>query len=52
MTLVCEDANSKFFDVVTDFDEHVSNSLVQILTLKTVQDISRVRFGQDFEVEA
>ena len=31
---------------------NVDNSLVEVLTLKTVQDISRVRFGQDFEVEA
>ena len=43
VTLACKDANSKLVDVVTvaDFDdeEHVGNSLVGILTLKTVQDI-------------
>ena len=37
MTISCEDANSKFVDVVTvaDFDdeERVSNSLVEILKL-------------------
>ena len=49
MTLSCEDANSKFVDVVTvaDFDdeERVGDILVEILTLK----ISRLRFGQYFE---
>ena len=38
MTLACEDANSKLVDVVTvadvDGEEHVGNSLVDILTLK------------------
>ena len=49
MTISCEDANSKFVDVVTvaDFDdeERVGDILVEILTLK----ISRLRFGQYFE---
>ena len=45
MTLACKDANSKLVDVVVvtvadvDDEEHVGNSLVEILTLKTVQDI-------------
>ena len=43
MTLGSEDGNSKLVDVVTvaDFDdeEHVCNSLVEILMLKSVQDI-------------
>ena len=46
MTLACEDANSKLVDIVTvadvDDEDHVGNSLLQILEL---------RFGQDFEVE-
>ena len=43
MTLACEDANSKLVDVVpvADFndEERIGNSLVEILTLKIVQDI-------------
>ena len=43
MTLACEDANSKLVDVVTvadvEYEERVGNSLVEILTLKIVQDI-------------
>ena len=46
MTLACEDANSKLFEVVTvddvDAEERVDNSLVEILKLM---------FGQDFEAE-
>ena len=42
-TLACEDANSKLVDVVTvadvEYEERVGNSLVEILTLKIVQDI-------------
>ena len=64
--------NSKLVDVVTvadvDGEERVGNSLVEILTLKIVQDIEaeiwsrfwswgsvdilKPKFGQDFEVEA
>ena len=40
MTLACEDANSKLVDVLTVAVEgRVGNSLVEILTLKIVQDI-------------
>ena len=43
MTLACEYANSKLVDVVivadVDEEERVGNSLVEILTLKIVQDI-------------
>ena len=43
VSLASEDANSKLVDVITvaDFDdeERVGNSLVEILTLKIVQDI-------------
>ena len=43
MTLACEDTYSKFVDVVTvadvEYEERVGNSLVEILTLKIVQDI-------------
>ena len=43
MTLACEDANSKLVDVVTVTyaadEEHVGNCVVDILTLKIVQDI-------------
>ena len=43
MTLACEDAISKLDDIVTvadvDDKERVGNSLVEILTLKIVQDI-------------
>ena len=43
MTLACEDANSKLVDVVTvaevDDEQHIANILVEILTLKIVQDI-------------
>ena len=43
VTLACEDANSKLVDVVpvADFndEERIGNSLVEILTLKIVQDI-------------
>ena len=46
VTLACEDANSKLFDVVTvadvDEEDRVGNSLLQI---------SKLRFSQDFEVE-
>ena len=55
MTQACEDANSKPVDVDTladfDYEESVGNSLEEILMLEIVQDISRLRFGQDFEVE-
>ena len=38
MTLACEDANSKFVEVVTvadfDADDHVGNSLLQIWELR------------------
>ena len=38
MTLACEDANSKLVEVVTvadvDAEDHVSNSLLQILKLR------------------
>ena len=54
MTLSCEDANSKLFDVVTvidvDDEDHVSKSLLQIWKLNFFQTLS-TRFGQDFEVE-
>ena len=50
MCLASEDANSKLVDVITDADfddeEHVSNSLVEILKL-----IFRLQFCQDFEAE-
>ena len=43
MTLASEYANSKLVDVVTvadvEYEERVGNSLVEILTLKIVQDI-------------
>ena len=43
MTLACEYAKSKLVDVVTvadvEYEERVGNSLVEILTLKIVQDI-------------
>ena len=43
MTLACEDANSKLVDVVTvaevDDEQRIANILVEILTLKIVQDI-------------
>ena len=43
MTLACKDSNSKLVELVSvaDFDdeERVGNSLVEILTLKIVQDI-------------
>ena len=43
VTLACKDSNSKLVDLVSvaDFDdeERVGNSLVEILTLKIVQDI-------------
>ena len=43
MTLACEDTYSKLVDVVTvadvEYEERVGNSLVEILTLKIVQDI-------------
>ena len=46
MTLAVEDANSKLLDVVSvvdvDAEEHVDDSLVEILKL---------RFGRDFEPE-
>ena len=42
MTLVFEDANSKLVDIVTvadaDDEGRVGNSLVEVLTLKIVQD--------------
>ena len=40
MTLAWEDANSKLVDIVTVADEEgVGNSMVEVLTLKIVQDI-------------
>ena len=43
MTVAWENANSKLVDAVTfsvvDVEERVGNSLVEILTLKIVQDI-------------
>ena len=46
MTLACEDANSKLVKVVTvddvDAEDHVGNSLLQILVLK-------LNFCSDFE---
>ena len=40
MTLPCENANSKLVSVAdVDDEEFVDNSLVEILTLKIVQDI-------------
>ena len=71
VTLACEDANSKLVDVVpvADFndEERIGNSLVEILTLKIVQDIEaevwsrfwswslvkilRQKFGRDFVVK-
>ena len=45
MTLACEDTNFKLVDTVIlsfcdgDEEERVGNSLVEILTLKIVQDI-------------
>ena len=55
VTQACEDANSKPVDVDTladfDYEESVGNSLEEILMLEIVQDISRLRFGQDFEVD-
>ena len=43
VTLACEDANSKLVDVVTvaevDDEQRIANILVEILTLKIVQDI-------------
>ena len=42
MTLACEDTYSKLVDVIVadlDFEERVGNSLVEILTLKIVQNI-------------
>ena len=40
MTLAWEDANSKLVDIVTVADEEcVGNSLIEVLTLKIVQDI-------------
>ena len=57
MTLVCEDAYSKLFQVVTvadvDSEDHVGNSLLQIWELtfgpktKFFQTLS-TRVGQDF----
>ena len=43
MTLAWEDANSILVDIVTVADEErVGNSLVEVLTLKIVQDIEAV----------
>ena len=40
MTLTCENANSKLVSVAdVDDEEFVGNSLVEILTLKIVQDM-------------
>ena len=43
MTLACEDTYSKLVDVVVvadvDYEDRVGNSLVEILTLKIVQNI-------------
>ena len=54
MILACEDANSKFVEVVTvidvDDENRVSNSLLQIWKLRFVQTFS-TRVGQEFEVE-
>ena len=56
MTLACEDANSKLFDVVTVADDdRIGNNLLQIWKLrfgqKTFVQTLSTRFGQDFEVE-
>ena len=52
MTQTCENANSKLVIVAdVDDEEFVGNSLVETLTLKIVHKISRLRFGEDFEVE-
>ena len=51
MTLACEDANSKLFEVVivadVDDEDRVGNSLLQIWKLNFFQTLS-TRFGQDF----
>ena len=43
VTLACEGAISELVDIVTvadvDYEERVGNSLVEIFTLKIVQDI-------------
>ena len=56
VTLACEDANSKLFDVVTvadvDDEDRVGNSLLQISKLRFGQKAKLLfRFGQDFDVE-
>ena len=66
VTLACEDANSKLVEVVTvadvDSEDHVGNSLLQILKLRFGQSLTfvqtlstrlvkilRLKFRQDFE---
>ena len=56
MTLACEDANSKFVEIVTVADvsdeDRVGNSLLQIWKLRFGNYCSDFEhFGQDFEVE-
>ena len=58
VTLACEDANSKLFDVVTVANEdRVNNNLLQIWKLRFGQKARPLfrplstRFDQDFEVE-
>ena len=66
MTLACEDANSKLFDVVTVANEdRVNNNLLQIWKLRFGQKakllfrlwaqglvkILKLKFRQDFEAE-
>ena len=56
MTLACEDANLKLFDVVTvTDDDRIGSNLLQIWKLrfgqKTFVQTLSTRFGQDFEVE-
>ena len=55
MTLACEDTYSKLVDVVTvadvEYEERVGNSLIEILTLKIVQD-TEARYDRDFKVQS
>ena len=50
MSLACEDGNSKLVEVVTvvdvDSEDHVGNSLLQILKLRFGHE---VKFCSDFE---
>ena len=54
VTLACENANSKLVSVAdVDDEEFVGNSLVEILTLKIVQDIEAEvwsRFFAEFPI--